>query len=148
MLKLTWLSTFVLGMALFLTVDAVAAITGNDWKMLQSTEQDMYLVGVYNGWQVMVVLAKGSDVGPISATDRMYTDMLACVDAKKMTYGQIAAITRQFMENNPSVWHFYMPDIFFGALQIVCPVEPLPERGGDGKKSFVPKARSGKKTLY
>ena len=121
------LTIFVLGI-MFFTVDAAAMVTGNDWKTWQGTEQEIYLLGVYNGWQIMVNVATHPDLGPRSATDEFYRSMLYCVGTKNMTYRHLVAMTRQFMENNPSVWHENMPDILLRVLETLCPFKPVPER--------------------
>ena len=144
MRKLTWFSTIVFTMVLFLTVDVSALMTGNDWRTLKPTEQDMYLVGVYQGWEPVAGIAQSNIVGPPSALDRIFMAMLQCVQTKQMTYAQLAAMTRQFMENNPSLWHKDMTDIIFMSVQTVCPHQFDETPDGNGKKSLTPKIRSGK----
>lgn len=99
---------FALCVTLFvLSVSAAGealAITGNYWMGLGEPEQLLYVAGVMDAWQnvgtAFTVLRRKPEP-PAS----QYVHVYDCAVARGMTNGQVAAIVRKYMEENPASWH-------------------------------------------
>jgi hypothetical protein len=103
---------------LLLTVDAVA-MSGNEWKQLPRSSRDAYIWGVVDTWQnLAATLTLRKAVSP-SPSEAQFTDLARCL-SEGMTYGQISAIVKKYMEDNPSEWHYGMASLAWSAVHKAC----------------------------
>ena len=137
--------TFALATVLLFTGTAGATqITGNQWKEFPKEAQDLYVMGVSQGWESLTSIAYSPNVGEPSATDMVHKDLIQCLASKHVTYAQMSAMTREYTESNPSRWHLNMPDLMFLSMLTICPLQYPAAPDDSGKKSVAPKIRSGK----
>jgi hypothetical protein len=115
-------NAFLMTICLIFAVDAMA-ITGNEWKQLTPAGQQAYVAGVIDTWngvgQRATVMKKMGHGG--SLNELFFTDLHECVSVRnRMPYGQIVAIVKKYMDNNPSGWHYSMADSVYEALSEAC----------------------------
>ena len=110
-----WLAILLAAAALGLgwVPGAVAGLLkGDQWRKLPENGQMLYVWGVVDGWQPPPLL------GPHGASLLKHYAPIRCVE--QMTYGQIMAIVKKYVEENPAKWHFTMSDLVWNALENAC----------------------------
>ena len=95
------LSAFLTTACLLFAVEA-GAITGNDWRRLDQSHQQGYVIGVVDAWRHLEAVASLDNKRPPGAALTIFTTLIECVSQKGMPYSQIYAIVEKYMENNPS----------------------------------------------
>ena len=91
------------------------AITGNEWKRLLETAQQVYVIGVVDTWNNLAQIIEATEKPSRSEVLGFFTDVTRCL-RKRITYGQITAIVQKYMENNPSQWHYDMASLTWNAV--------------------------------
>ncbi len=82
-------------------------------EQVAEVAQRAYVRGVVEAWITDVEVSKR--IGTTSA----YAPLSDCL-INKMEVGQVFAIVRKWMQDNPGKWHFDMPSLIHGALQETC----------------------------
>jgi len=112
-------TAFLIAVCLLYAAKAMA-ITGNEWKRLSQTQQQAYVMGVFDAWDMLgTTAALAKQQQQPSSVVTSYAELVKCV-RKGMTYSQINAIVQKYMEDNPSGWHYGMADRVFVALAEAC----------------------------
>jgi hypothetical protein len=79
----------------------VLALTGNDWLSMSKNEQSSYVAGAVDTWKIFVAF----DSLPKDLTVvQMYRGLADCMTSRGMTYTQMTAIVKQYLEKNPNKW--------------------------------------------
>ena len=99
----------------------MADFDGNEWRQQPEIWQRGYISGVIDGWANITTVTKDSPQAK-NPQIRFWTDLTKCM-SKGMTHGQVFAIVKKYMDNNPADWHSAMASLIWTALSEVCPQE-------------------------
>jgi hypothetical protein len=103
--------------SLFLSVgfpSVVTATSGNDWEKFSDSFQTAYIGGVVDTWWMF------QETMDSSPKVRLYTGLSDCIKERHMTYGQIAAVVKKYMDEHPQDWGYSMSALIWQALDKVC----------------------------
>ena len=100
------------------------AIDGTQWQHLPESAKFHYVMGVIDTWEGVLGMAdyteKGQPKPELSVVDSVIKDNVECIDKRNMRKGQVVAIVKKHMEDNPRNWDHPMPDLVFEALAQAC----------------------------
>jgi hypothetical protein len=117
-----------------LVVQAVEAMTGNEYRSYSVLAKVSYVNGVMEGWTIANHFM-GRDGEPDVRWESSVGSVARCAE-KKMTTGQVSAIVEKYMDTHPAEWHYNMAALIWSAMVDVCPLS-LPDivdpRGPKGK---------------
>lgn len=101
-------------LAITLIRSEASAMNGNRWMRLSEATQDLYVAGVMDAWEHVTAISK---TNPEIAN---FVRIVSCASDRGMTYGQIAAIVKKYMKDNPAEWHYTMASLVWTAMNDAC----------------------------
>ncbi|HKN86224.1 MAG TPA: Rap1a/Tai family immunity protein [Nitrospiraceae bacterium] len=96
--------------------DTCLPYIGNDWGQWDDTAKTIYVAGVLEGFKFSAVnldIPKGVDV--VYDTQN---EIIKCTE--DMTYRQMNAIVKKYMEKHPEEWHMPMSVLVYRAFTGTC----------------------------
>jgi hypothetical protein len=100
-----------------------AQTTGNTWRQLSKESRDAYIWGVADNWHAINTVAeKTSEITKVQFPGTValhFIELSKCLN-KGMTYGQVSVIVHQYVEANPSLWHYPMTSLVWEAVYKAC----------------------------
>jgi hypothetical protein len=108
-------SAFLTTVCLLFAVEA-NALSVNQWKGLSLTQQQYYVIGVFDGgYAFRDTILQAQEQTPVITG---FTKLVEC--AAGMEFVQILAIIQKYLENNPAEWHYGMALLVLTALNEAC----------------------------
>jgi hypothetical protein len=98
---------------------AAVGWTGNEWRGMAPAIQSGYIAGVFDAWRMHIYLVRNPPHA-LSSMETVIAEVVDCVLTRKMTYTQIIAITRKYMDSSPERWDQDMVESVYGALTGAC----------------------------
>ncbi len=120
--RMLWLAVIVMVWASMLFPRALAlGADGNLWRELSGDYRMLYVAGVVDAYHA--IRTGGKDLTEktgykMSLLEEDLAAISTCI--QRMNTEQLTAIVENYMNANPSQWHYSMAGIIWAALQDVC----------------------------
>ena len=97
-------------------------ISGAQWKEKPTAEKEAFVMGVVDGWAVILRLTEeeqNAGSNP-SLTDKTIDNVALCIQKRKMPYSQIETVVEKYLDKHSKEMNRDMASIVFAAVYSDC----------------------------